>query len=112
MAEQAANVKDVFERHMPERLRSKPDLVTKINAVYQFNISGAGGGQWAVDCATPGGAVTAGTTGTARCTVACTDADFLSIVNGKLNPQMAFMMGKLKIQGDMGLALKLAQLLG
>ncbi|HEY7724131.1 MAG TPA: SCP2 sterol-binding domain-containing protein [Anaeromyxobacteraceae bacterium] len=111
MAE-AANVKDVFERHMPERLKSKPDLVTKINAVYQFNISGPGGGQWAVDCATPGGAVTQGTVETARCTVACADADFLNIVNGKLNAQMAFMMGKLKIQGDMGMALKLAQLLG
>ncbi len=111
MAE-AASVKDVFERHMPERLRSKPDLVTKINAVYQFNINGQDGGQWAVDCATPGGAVTSGTSGAAKCTVTCTDSDFLSIVNGKLNPQMAFMMGKLKIQGDMGLALKLAQLLG
>jgi putative sterol carrier protein len=111
MAE-AASVKDVFERHMPERLKSKPDLVTKINAVYQFNINGQDGGQWAVDCATPGGAVTAGTSASARCTVTCTDADFLSIVNGKLNAQMAFMMGKLKIQGDMGLALKLAQLLG
>ena len=110
MAE-AANVKDVFERHMPERLKSKPDLVTKINAVYQFNISGTSGGQWAVDCATPGGAVTAGTSAAARCTVACTDSDFLSIVNGKLNPQMAFMMGKLKIQGDMGLAMKLQQIL-
>lgn len=112
MAEQAASVKDVFEKHMPGRLQAKPDLVSKINAVYQFNISGAGGGQWAVDCATPPGAVTAGTSGAAKCTVTCTDADFLAIVNGKLNPQMAFMMGKLKIQGDMGLALKLAQLLG
>jgi putative sterol carrier protein len=112
MAEQAASVQDVFERHMPARLKAKPDLVTKINAVYQFNISGAAGGQWAVDCATPGGLVTAGSAAAARCTVNCTDLDFLAIVNGKLNPQMAFMMGKLKIQGDMGLALKLAQLLG
>ena len=40
-----------------------------------------------------------------------TDADFLAIVNGKLNPQMAFMSGKLKIQGDMGLAMKLQQIL-
>jgi putative sterol carrier protein len=112
MAEQAASVKDVFERHMPARLQAKPDLVTKINAVYQFNIGGAGGGQWSVDCATPGGAVAAGTSPAAKCTVNCLDADFLNIVNGKLNAQMAFMMGKLKIQGDMGLALKLAQLLG
>jgi putative sterol carrier protein len=43
--------------------------------------------------------------------VAATDADFLAIVNGKLNPQMAFMSGKLKVQGDMGLAMKLQQLL-
>ena len=40
-----------------------------------------------------------------------TDADFVSMVNGKLNPQMAFMSGKLKIQGDMGLAMKLQQIL-
>jgi putative sterol carrier protein len=96
---------------MPERLRTKPDLVTKINAVYQFNISGPTGGQWSVDC-TPGGQVSAGTAASPRCTVACSDSDFLAIVNGRLNAQMAFMMGKLKIQGDMGLALKLAQLLG
>jgi putative sterol carrier protein len=111
MAGQAASVKDVFERHMPERLSAKPDVVAKINSVYQFNISGPGGGQWAVDCTKPGGSVEAGASPAAKCTVSCTDQDFLSIVNGKLNPQMAFMSGKLKIQGDMGLAMKLQQIL-
>jgi predicted lipid carrier protein YhbT len=104
-------VKDVFERHMPERLKAKPDVVAKINAVYQFNISGATGGSWLVDCTAPGGAIAPGTSATARCTVAMTEGDFLNLVNGKLNPQMAFMSGKLKIQGDMGLALKLQQIL-
>jgi putative sterol carrier protein len=112
MAGQAESVKDVFERHMPERLRSKPDVVEKINSVYQFNISGPAGGQWSVDCTQAGGAVTSGTSPAAKCTVSCSDADFLSIVNGKLNAQMAFMSGKLKIQGDMGLAMKLSQILG
>ncbi len=107
----AATVKDVFERHMPQRLQSKPDVVSKINAVYQFNISGPDGGQWSVDCTKPGGAISSGAATTAKCTVNCTDADFLNIVNGKLNPQMAFMSGKLKIQGDMGLAMKLQQIL-
>jgi putative sterol carrier protein len=107
----AESVKDVFERHMPEKLRGKPDVVAKINAVYQFNISGPSGGQWSVDCTQPGGAIAAGTSGSAKCTVVATDADFLAIVNGKLNPQMAFMSGKLKIQGDMGLAMKLQQIL-
>jgi hypothetical protein len=111
MAEQASSVKDVFERHIPAKFLAKPDVVTKINAIYQFNISGPGGGAWTVDCTAPGGKVTAGTVPTAKCTVAATDQDFLNIVNGKLNPQMAFMSGKLKIQGDMGLAMKLQQIL-
>ncbi len=107
----AESVKDVFERHMPEKLKGKPDVVAKINAIYQFNISGPSGGQWAVDCTQPGGFISVGTSAGAKCTVNCTDADFLNIVNGKLNPQMAFMSGKLKIQGDMGLAMKLQQIL-
>lgn len=36
--------------------------------------------------------------------------NFEELVDGSLNPQMAFMMGKLKIDGDMGLALKLADI--
>ncbi len=111
MAEPAASVKDVFERHMPEKLRTKPDVVSKINAVYRFDISGPGGGTWTVDCTQPGGLITQGQGNAAKCMVACAEQDFLNIVNGKLNPQMAFMMGKLKIQGDMGLALKLQQIL-
>jgi len=36
--------------------------------------------------------------------------NFEGLIDGSLNPQMAFMMGKLKIDGDMGLALKLAEI--
>ena len=107
----AASVKDVFETHIPARLQAKPDVVQKINAVYQFDISGPDGGKWSVDCTAPGGKISAGTAPAARCTVAATDQDFLGILNGKLNPQMAFMSGKLRIQGDMGLAMKLQQIL-
>ncbi len=112
MADAAQSVKEVFEVHIPARLKAKPDLIGKINAVYQFHIAGAEGGSWAVDCTQPGGAVTPGTASAPRCTVSMGDADFLKLVTGKLNAQMAFMTGKIKIQGDMGLAMKLQQLLG
>ena len=112
MSQTVESVKQVFEVNIPERLRSKPDLIGKINAIYQFNIAGAGGGSWSVDCTQPGGVVAAGTSASARCTVSMADADFLKLVTGKLNAQMAFMTGKIKIQGDMGLAMKLQQLLG
>ncbi|CAN5189549.1 SCP2 sterol-binding domain-containing protein [soil metagenome] len=37
--------------------------------------------------------------------------DFMSLSDGKLDPMMAFMQGKLKIAGDMMIAQKLAPLL-
>ena len=111
MADPVSNVKDVFEKHIPAKLQAKPDVVAKINAIYQFNIGGPGGGTWSVDCTQPGGKVQAGAAASAKCTVAATEQHFLDIVNGRLNPQMAFMSGKLKIQGDMGLAMKLQQIL-
>ncbi|MBK8349499.1 MAG: SCP2 sterol-binding domain-containing protein [Saprospiraceae bacterium] len=46
----------------------------------------------------------------AACTIS-TDADtFLQLKNGELNPMMAVMSGKVKIKGDMGLAMKLQSL--
>jgi len=38
--------------------------------------------------------------------------DFAEIAAGKQNAQMAFMMGKLKVEGDMGVAMQLGQILG
>ena len=112
MAEAVQSVKEVFEVQIAARLKAKPDLIAKINAVYQFNIAGAEGGTWSVDCTQPGGAVVSGTAASPRCTVSMADADFLKLVSGKLNAQMAFMTGTIKIQGDMGMAMKLQQLLG
>jgi putative sterol carrier protein len=43
-------------------------------------------------------------------TLTMKETDYLDMINGKLNGQMAFMTGKLKIAGDMGLALKLQSL--
>ncbi len=47
----------------------------------------------------------------ADCTITVSMSDFKAIVSGQMDPTMAFMSGKLKVAGDMGLAMKLQPLL-
>jgi len=104
--------KRVFETELPPRLKEKGDEVTKVNAIYQFVITGDNGGNWWVDTTKSGGEVGTGDNADAKCTITMGDSDFIDMVTGKLNGQMAFMTGKLKIKGDMSLAMKLGSVLG
>jgi len=106
-----SSVKELFEERIPRKLQSHPDVAEKIGAVFQFDVSGPDGGSWFVDLAKPGGAVGAGTSPDARCTVVVKDTDLLALVNGTLSAGMAFMTGRIKIKGDYGLAMKLQQVL-
>ena len=47
----------------------------------------------------------------ADCTIRISMSDFEALVSGDLSPTTAFMMGKLKVDGDMGIAMKLSDVL-
>lgn len=51
------------------------------------------------------------TDGEADCTIGITAENLLKLLEGQLNPTVAFTLGKLKVKGSMGLALKLASIL-
>jgi putative sterol carrier protein len=106
-------VKDILESDIPGRITAKPEIAKDLNAVIHFNITGDGGGTWTLDCTKENGWVSAGTNGESKMTVTCAAADFEKIATKQLNPQMAAMSGKLKFKPmDMGLAMKLAKLMG
>ncbi len=48
----------------------------------------------------------------ADCTIVLSSDDFMQIQGGDLDPTTAFMMGKLKIEGNMGLAMKIQSMMG
>ena len=46
----------------------------------------------------------------ADCTISVDKADFIALASGSLDPMMAFMSGKLKVAGDMSVAMGLQSL--
>lgn len=104
--------KEIFEERIAKRLAEKPEVAEKINSSYQFDLTGDNGGSWAVDLTKKQDHVVAGKIDDPKVTITMTAKDFVDLVEGRLNGQMAFMQGKLKIKGDMSLALKLQQVLG
>ena len=48
----------------------------------------------------------------ADCTIKVSQENFAKVIKGELNPTMAFMTGKIKLDGDMSVAMKLQSLLG
>lgn len=47
----------------------------------------------------------------ADCTIKISEENLGKLLNGKLNPMMAFTMGQVKVEGDLGVAMKLQTLM-
>lgn len=108
-----ASAKDIIEKDIPAVLQSNPNLAKDISAIVHFDITGEGGGKWTLDCTKADNWISEGLNGTSKMTVSVSGDDFVKIREKKLNAQMAAMQGKLKFKPmDMGLAMKLAKLLG
>ncbi len=95
---------DVFEEMLKH---FNPSAAQGATAIYQFNISGAEGGIWAFKIENGSCELVKGGVASPSVEIALADKDWMAIREGKLNSQMAFMQGKLKIKGDMNLAMKL-----
>ncbi|MGD2252591.1 MAG: SDR family NAD(P)-dependent oxidoreductase [Anaerolineales bacterium] len=97
-AEAAGSVAAVFEA-MPERF--KPEAAAGVEVVFQWNISGPGGGNWVVEVKEGACKVEAGTHASPTTTLKMSEGDFMNLIEGKLPAMQAYTAGKLKIEGDL-----------
>ncbi len=87
-----------------------PEKIKGIDATYQWDITGDNGGKWWAKFSDGSAEVSEGEAENPNITITVASGDWMDIASGKLNGQMAFLTGKLKIQGDMTLAMKLQNL--
>ncbi len=71
-----------------------------VNVVFQFSISGPGGGDWVVAVQDGTCKVEAGKAEKPTTTIKMADGDFLQLIAGKLDGMQAYSSGKLKVEGD------------
>jgi NAD(P)-dependent dehydrogenase (short-subunit alcohol dehydrogenase family)/acyl dehydratase/putative sterol carrier protein len=91
-------VAQVFES-MPDAF--KAESAAGVDVVFQYVISGKGGGEWNVTVKDGACTVEAGRHPSPTTTIKMTDDDFLDLIGGRLNAMQAYTGGKLKIEGDL-----------
>lgn len=89
-----------------------PAKMKGVSAVYQFELTGDGGGVFHVAVDDGKATVVESENDNPNITITMDAEDFNNMLEGKLNATSAFMAGKLKVKGDMSLAMKLQSLLG
>ena len=91
-----------------EQMRERFGEDSGLNATFKFDFGDAG--LVFVDAASVPHSVTNEDNG-ADCTISISLDDFQEMASGELSPTTAFMMGKLKVDGSMSIAMKLADVL-
>ncbi|MFL5590481.1 MAG: SCP2 sterol-binding domain-containing protein [Ktedonobacteraceae bacterium] len=100
-------IAELFEQ-MPSVFN--PAAAAGMNKTFQWNITGDEAGVWAFKIDNGQGEVIPGGVEKPDVTFTISDKDWLAITEGKLDGMNAFMTGKLKVSGDMMLAMKLQNL--
>ncbi len=104
-----ASVAELFQQ-MPARFDASK--AGDMKASVQFDLSGDGGGSWAVNIADGKCDVVEGGVDSPTASVIMDAGDYSKMVSGDLNPMMAFMSGKIKVDGDLNSVMKVQQLFG
>src|SRR5574339_233746 len=87
-----------------------PEKAQGVDATVQFKFTGAEAGEWFATIKDGKVDVAQGTHPSPRMTLTADSADYVKIFTGELDGMQAFVQGKIKLAGDLNLAMKLMQM--
>ena len=88
-----------------------PAKIQEISGVILFDLSGEGGNKWTLTLADGEAKLEEGETTSPDMTLAMDAQDFVAMSNGELNAMAAFVQGRIRVSGDMSLAMRLQSIL-
>jgi putative sterol carrier protein len=89
--------------------RVDPARTRGTTASYRFDVDGAG--SWRVEV-NDGAVDVTESNAPADCVIRASEENLLRVVRGELNPVRAYMTGRVRVEGDIGLATRLRDLFG
>ena len=101
----------LFEK-LKKFLKKQPKTDAPKGGVYQFKVTGAAPTDWTIDLNTVPGTVKRSKADSPDVTFTIEDEHLMRVTEGKLDIQTAFIQGRLKIDGDFTMAMKLGKILG
>ena len=102
----AMSMKSIFDA-MP--LSINRDAAKDANTVYQFNLSGEGGGQFTMRIKNGDCTVEEGIAMAPDVTICAAAVDYMNIVTGAYPFGLAFVNGRLKVDGDLRLLIRMGK---
>ena len=88
----------------------QPEQALGVEATIQLDLSGDGGGSWLLKIADGQISTAEGQADSPDLTLGMAAGDYVALSRGEVNPMTLFMSGQIKLQGDMGLAMKFQEM--
>lgn len=103
----AITINELFEM-LPDAFI--PEKAGDLDAVIQFSLSGGEANEWYITIKDGAVKVDQGEHESPTMKLLADSEDYKDIVTGKANPMAAFMGGKVKLEGNLNLAMKFAEM--
>jgi putative sterol carrier protein len=87
-----------------------PEAAEGLSAVYQFDLNGSQGGHYHMIIDSGRCSIREGVHANPHVTITMSAEDCLGVLSGRLDGQSVFMSGRLRVSGDLGLAMQLKSL--